>query len=193
MRFNQHSELDGRHAFLSPSKYHWIRYDEEKILDRFDKHMDAARGTRLHNWAAETIKLGLRQVDNGLTINMYVNDCIGYRMAVEVPLFFSYNAFGTCDAIYFGPDPKDPTGPPILRIFDLKNGVSPTSEDQLNVYAAFFCLEYKIRPGEIKYDLRIYQNDEIKYFDTDPEDIAYIMDWTKTVDAMIERQKEVML
>lgn len=192
MHFNPHSELDGRHAFLSPSKYHWIRYDEEKLLARFDTHMDAALGSRLHEWAAETIKLGIRQVDNSLTINMYVNDCIGYRMSVEVPLFVSRNAFGTCDAISFGPDPDDPTGPPILRIFDLKNGVSATSEDQLNIYAAYFCIEYKIRPGEIKYDLRIYQNDDIAYFDTNPEDIAYIMDWTKTADAIIESRREVL-
>src|SRR5687768_10187580 len=101
MRFNQHSELEGRHAFLSASKYHWVRDTEEKLLERFDKHMDAALGTRLHSWDAETIKLGLRMPDNGLTINMYVNDCIGYRMSVEVPIFYSHNAIGTCDAIWF--------------------------------------------------------------------------------------------
>ncbi len=195
MRFNRHLELEGKHAFLSASKYHWIRYDEEKILERYDRHMDAALGTRLHAFAAEAIKLGQYLPANSLTINLYVNDCIGYRMSVEVPLFFSYNAFGTADAIWFGPDPEDPTRPPILRIFDLKNGSTTKSEsyeDQLNIYAAYFCLEYKVKPGEIQYDLRIYQNDEVVYFDTDPQDIAYIMDWVKQADALIEQRKEVM-
>lgn len=195
MRFNQHSDLEGKHAFLSPSKYHWIRYDEEKILERFDKHMDAALGTRLHAFAAEAIKLGQRLPDNSLTINMYVNDCIGHRMQVEIALQATRHAFGTADAIWFGPDPEDPTGPPILRIFDLKNGTTakPESyEDQLNIYAAYFCIEYKVRPGEIKYDLRIYQNDDVMYFLTDPAEIAEIMDWTKTCSALLDQQMEVM-
>jgi hypothetical protein len=191
-QFRRHVELEGRHSFLSPSKYHWINYDDEKILASYDKHMTAALGTRLHAWAAETIKLGLHQPDNSKTINMYVNDCIGYRMAIEQPLAYSDNAFGTADSIWYGPNP-DSESPykSLLRVFDLKNGSSPASKSQLECYAALFCLEYKIRPMELEYDLRIYQNDEIQMFETDPEDIAYIMDRYIVADRLIESMKEV--
>lgn len=192
-RFNRHVELEGRHSFLSPSKYHWINYDDEKILASYDKHMTAALGTRLHAWAAETIKLGLRQPDNSKTINMYVNDCIGYRMSIEVPLAYSPNAFGTADAIWFGENPEqDSPFRQLLRIFDLKNGETRTSKTQLECYAALFCLEYRVRPMEIEYDLRIYQNDDVQEFETDPEDIAYIMDRYIVADKLIESMmKEV--
>ena len=190
--FNRHPEIEGRHSFLSPSKYHWINYDDEKIVASYDKHMTAALGTRLHAWAAETIKLGLSQPDNSKTINMYVNDCIGYRMSVEVPLVYTGNAFGTADAIKFEPNPdKESPFKNLLRIFDLKNGESRTSEHQLECYAALFCLEYRVKPMEIEYDLRIYQQDEIQMFETDPEDIVYIMDRYVVANRLIESMKEV--
>ena len=31
MIFNKHSNLEGQHAFLGASKFHWINYDEDKI------------------------------------------------------------------------------------------------------------------------------------------------------------------
>jgi Protein of unknown function (DUF2800) len=183
MIFNQHSDLVGKHAFLSPSKYHWINYDEEKIVDSYDKHMTAARGSRLHALAKELIDLGIKLPNTMQTLNMYVNDCIGYRMKTETVLFYSYNAFGTADSISFGDR--------LLRIFDLKNGVTPTKETQLEIYAAFFCMEYKIKPTEIDLDLRIYQNDDIYQFDTDPDRILHIMDWVTVCDKLIEGMKEV--
>lgn len=192
MIFNRHPEIEGRHSFLSPSKYHWINYDDEKIVDAYDKHMTAALGTRLHSWAAETIKLGLRMPDNSKTINMYVNDCIGYRMEVEVPLVYTANAFGTADAISFGSHPNpESLWKNLLRIFDLKNGVTPASENQLKCYAALFCLEYRVKPMDIDYDLRIYQNDNIEMFETDPEDILHIMDRYMVANSLIESMKEV--
>ena len=33
MIFNNHSNLEGQHAFLGASKYHWINYDETKVAD----------------------------------------------------------------------------------------------------------------------------------------------------------------
>lgn len=191
-QFRRHVELEGRHAFLSPSRYHWINYDDEKIVAAYDKHMTAALGTRLHAWAAETIKLGLRQPDNSKTINLYVNDCIGYRMSIEQPLAYSDNAFGTTDAIWYGDNPnKESSFRSLLRIFDLKNGDHPASKSQLECYAALFCLEYKIRPMEIEYDLRIYQNDDIQMLETDPEIITYIMDRYIVADRLIQSMKEV--
>jgi hypothetical protein len=158
----------------------------------YDKKMTAALGTRLHNWAAETIRLGIKMPDNSKTINMYVNDCIGYRMEVEQPLIYTPNAFGTCDAISFGENPdKDSVYRMLLRIFDLKNGENLASKTQLECYAALFCLEYKQRPMELEYDLRIYQNDDVQMFETDPEEIAYIMDRYVIADRLIESMKEV--
>jgi hypothetical protein len=182
MIWNKHSDLIGKHAFLSGSKYHWINYDDDKLVEAYDKAMTAARGTRLHALAHDLISLGIKLPNTNQTLNMYVNDCIGYRMRTEQTLFHSYNAFGTADAIDFRER--------VLKIFDLKNGVVPTKETQLEVYAAFFCLEYKVRPAEIDYDLRIYQNDQIYRFDTDPEDIAYIMSRIIEFDKLIETMKE---
>jgi hypothetical protein len=183
MIFAQHSDLIGKHAFLSASKYHWINYDEEKLVESYDNHMTAARGTRLHALAHMLITEGVKLPNTQQTLNMYVNDCIGYRMKTEQILFYSYNAFGTADAIDF----RDR----LLKIFDLKNGVTPTKETQLEVYAAFFCLEYKVRPAEIEYDLRIYQNDEIYAFETDPDRIAHIIDRIIQFNKLIESMKEV--
>ena len=183
MIFNQHSDLVGKHAFLSASKYHWINYDDDKLVESYDRAMTAAKGTRLHNLAHLLISEGVSLPNTTQTLNMYVNDCIGYRMKTEVILFHSYNAFGTADAIDF----RDR----LLRIFDLKNGVTPTKETQLEVYAAFFCLEYKVRPGEIEYDLRIYQHDDIYPYETDPDRIAHIMDRIIHFDRIIDQMKEV--
>ena len=73
MIFNQHSDLIGKHAFLSASKYHWINYDEEKIVEAYDKAMTAARGTRLHALAHDLISLGVKLPNTQQTLNMYVN------------------------------------------------------------------------------------------------------------------------
>lgn len=183
MIFNQHSDLAGKHSFLSPSKYHWINYDEEKLADSFDNHMTAARGTRLHSFAAEAIKLGIKLPNTQQTLNMYVNDCIGYRMQVEQVLFYSFNAFGSADAIDFRDN--------ILRIFDLKNGLTSTKETQLELYAALFCLEYKVKPATIEYDLRIYQHDEVYSFETDPERIYFMMNRYVEFDRIVQSMREV--
>jgi hypothetical protein len=51
---------------------------------------------------------------------------------------------------------------------------------QLEVYAAFFCLEYDYIPGEIDIELRLYQNDEIVRENAGPEIILPIMDKCRT-------------
>jgi hypothetical protein len=108
---------------------------------------------------------------------MYVNDALGYRMASEQVLYYSENCFGTPDAISFRRNQ--------LRIHDLKTGVTPTSERQLEVYAALFCLEYKYKPFDIAIELRIYQNDEVRVYEADPDDITHIMDRIVTFDKRI--------
>lgn len=178
MIFNRHSELAGQHAVLSASKHHWVNYDDEK----FDRHirtaMAARRGTDLHDLAHQMIKLGVKLPRTQATLNMYVNDCIGFKMQPEIMLFYSYNAFGTADAIAFRKN--------VLRIFDLKTGINPTSFRQLCIYAAFFCLEYDHRPEDIEIELRIYQNDEIKDYIPEAEEIRFIMAQMVKFDAHVD-------
>ena len=102
------------------------------------------------------------------TLYAYVNDAIGFRMSTEVVLYYSDRFFGTADAICFRNNK--------LRIHDLKTGVGPVHMEQLEVYAALFCLEYKVRPGDIEFELCIYQNDEVVVFNPTAEDILPIMD-----------------
>jgi hypothetical protein len=139
-------------------------------------------GTRLHEHAAECIRLGTRLEDNQKTLNMYVNDAIGFMMQPEVVLYYSDNCFGTADAISFRRN--------FLRIHDLKTGVTKVHMEQLEIYAALFCLEYKKKPKDIKMELRIYQNNEILVHNPTVEDIAPIMDKIITADRIIQSIKE---
>lgn len=182
MDLKRHSNLEGLHAFLSPSKYHWIKYDEEKLDRVFTTAMAAQRGNELHDLARDLIRLGQKLPANGKTMSMYVNDAIGYRMTPEQKLYYSPNCFGTADALRFHKN--------ILRIFDLKTGVIEASVRQLEVYAAIFCLEYEFKPFEIDIDLRIYQLDEMRKYECDPDEIMHIMEKIKQLDKRIEFLKE---
>lgn len=159
MNFNTHYQLKDKHSFLSASKYHWINYDVEKLVQSWNTFEAAQLGTRLHALAAELIELGVRLRKEKKTLNLYVNDAIGYKMQPEVVLYYSENAFGTTDAISFRKEAK--TGRNTLRIHDLKTGVNPAHMEQLMIYAAYFCLEYGYKPKDIDIELRIYQNDEV--------------------------------
>lgn len=178
MIFNRHSELAGQHAFLSASKYHWINYSDEKLERVYLANEAARRGTDLHAFAHEAIRLGVKLPGNGKTLNMYVNDAIGYRMVTEQVLYFSPNCFGTADTIAFRRNK--------LRVHDLKTGHWPCSIHQLEVYAALFCLEYMFKPMDIEIELRIYQSNEVAIEETDPDVITHIMDRIKTFDKLIE-------
>lgn len=160
MKFNKHREVQGMHATLSASKYAWVNKDDDGIAEMITNQMATALGTRQHAWAAEAIDMKLRQGSAKTTLNMYINDAIKYRMIAEQVLFYSRNVFGTADAISYREDRK--TGRWLLRIHDLKTGVSKASFLQLMIYAAMFCLEYGILPGQIDIELRIYQNDGIQ-------------------------------
>ena len=181
MRFNKHFDLEGKHAFLGASKYSWTNYTDEKLEATFRLAMAAQRGTELHAFANDAIRLGIKLPRTTKTINLYVNDAIGYRMVPEQILFYSDNAFGTADAISFRKN--------FLRIHDLKTGIRPTTERQLEVYEALFCLEYGVKPHAIDAELRIYQNDEVRVFIPNPDDIAHIMDKIITFDNRIQELK----
>jgi hypothetical protein len=179
---NRHSGLQGAHAFLSASKYHWIGYTDERLAQTWGTHMMAVRGTQLHDFASKAIKLGMRMPRNKKTVNAYVNDAIGFRMSTEVTLFYSENCFGTADAISFHDN--------YLRIHDLKTGTTPTSVKQLEVYAALFCLEYGHNPFDIGMEGRIYQNDEVQIYELDPDTIHHVMDRIITFDRRIRLWRE---
>jgi hypothetical protein len=181
MNFNTHYDLVGRHAFLSASKYHWINYDDEKIDATFRTHLAAQRGTEMHELGYNLIRMGVKLPKTQKTINMYVNDAIGFRMTPEQILFYSENSFGTADCISFHKG--------VLRIHDLKTGVTRTSEHQLEVYVALFCLEYNVNPNDIEIELRIYQNDDVQIYEPDPVDILNIMGKIITFDKRIQAIK----
>lgn len=182
MNFKKHGNLEGMHAFLGASKYHWINYDEDKIVASYLNHLASMRGTVLHDFAAQCITLGQKLPKSQKTLNMYVNDAIGFKMIPEQILVYSENCFGTADAISFRKD--------FLRIHDLKTGVTPAKIEQLLIYAALFCLEYQIKPGSIGMELRIYQNDEVLYHEPTADEILPIMDKIITFDKIINNIKE---
>lgn len=182
MLFNHHSGLSGKHAFLSPSNYHWLNYDENKLETRFHTVMAARRGTDLHALAHEAIRLGVKLAKSNQALSTYVNDAIGFKMTCEQPLYYSDNCFGTADTISFRRNK--------LRIHDLKTGVVATSMKQLEVYTALFCLEYGVDPFEIDIELRIYQRDEIRTHDPIREGLLAIMDKIIIFDQQIEAIKE---
>jgi hypothetical protein len=186
MPLHRHSRLEGKHAMLSASQHAWIRYDLDKIEKQYLTAQAVARGTRLHELAASLIREGVTLAESTATLNAYVNDAIRFRMTPEQMLVYSENAFGTADAISFRDN--------CLRIHDLKTGLNEASFEQLEVYAAFYCLEYHELPFNIEIELRIYQNDTFKYNnkEVDPglaDKIMHIMEQIKLFDARISEMK----
>ena len=178
MKFHEYSSLEGMHAPFCPSQSSWLRYDDDKAVEVITNKKAAEMGTRLHQWAKDTIDLGLKQPRSKKTLYAYVNDAIGYKMDTEVVLFYSPRFFGTADAICFRNN--------FLRIHDLKTGKTPVHMEQLEIYAALFCLEYQVKPGEIDMELRIYQNNEIIIHNPTAEDILPIMDKIVHLDKLLE-------
>lgn len=206
MIFNQHSDLEGQHAFLGASKYSWLNYDKEKLELAYKRQYANTIGTVLHDLAHRCIvnKIKLSKADrhlitltlleNGVpqglinandileTLVPFVNDAIGFRMESEQVLFYSENAFGTTDAISFKNN--------VLRIHDYKSGIAPVHMDQLEIYAALFCLEYNEKPENIKIELRIYQSGEVLYEEPEPETIRAIMNKIVDSDRFLRKLKE---
>ena len=196
MKFDKHLELVGSHAFLSPSNNAWTNYSKEKLIQRYLNSKAVERGTELHAFACDAIRLNQHLPRSKETLCMYVNDAIGFRMTPEQPLFYSFNCFGTADAISYRKN--------ILRIHDLKTGEVEAHMKQLYIYAALFCLNYQsrvrelrrkgmadndiaqeldLKPNELHFEpekmddmiLRIYQNNEVREEHPDPMDIRELM------------------
>lgn len=179
MNFNKHSNYEGKHAFLGASKYHWINYDEDKVAETYSRFLATQRGTVLHDFAEQCIRLGQKLPKSHKTLNMYVNDAIGFKMIPEQMLYYSENCFGTADAILFRNN--------VLRIHDYKSGVTPANMSQLMIYTALFCLEYKYKPSEIDVELRIYQSNEIVVHKPSVDEILPIVDKIITFDKIISK------
>lgn len=177
MQWYDHSKLKGTHAFLSASQWHWLNYDDKKLVDRWRSAQAVEMGTRLHAYAEETIRLGIKQRNIKRTLNMYINDAIGFDLEPEVVLYYSDLCYGTADAIGFKNN--------LLRIHDLKTGVIKAHFEQLRIYAAIFCLEYGIKPGDINFELRIYQNNEIRIENPDATIILPVMDKIQRADKIL--------
>ena len=185
MIFVKHSKLEGLHAPFSASQSSWLRYDDDKAMEVYLNKKASVMGTRLHAWAKDTIDLRIKQPRSKKTLYAYVNDAIGFKMDTEVVLFYSERFFGTADAISFRDN--------FLRIHDLKTGKSGKIEDhveQLEIYAALFCLEYRIKPGDIQMELRVYKNDEVLVHNPTAEDILPIMDKIIHLDKLLEQIEE---
>lgn len=183
MNLNVHGALTkslaGTHAFLSPSNPSWVNYDEDKLNSVFYSTMAAKRGTELHAFAHEAIRLGIKLPETRQTLNMYVNDAIGYRMNSEQLLIYSENCYGHADCVSY----RNKT----LRIHDLKTGIGPCSPVQLEIYTALFFLEYDrvAKISETKIELRIYQNDDVKIWTPEYDDIMHIMEKIKQFDKIL--------
>lgn len=208
MIFYKHKELEGKHAFLGASQYRWINWDDDILEKRFYSRYAAQIGTIAHEIVADLVRsrMKLRKTDTRLIeLEMYrnyipkgafdsermlfnmlpfVNDSIGFHMESEVILYFSPNAFGTTDAIGFNEKEL------ILRISDYKNGLTKAHIEQLIVYAALFCLEYRKDPYKIRTELRIYQNLETLLYMPEPDEIKRFMDLIKSKDRLVNQYME---
>lgn len=182
MDWNEHWDLQDKHAFLGASQHSWLNYSDDKLESVYKNNQLKILGTRLHFLASEHIKLGIKMPTSKKTLNMFINDAIGYKMQSEQVLYYSDNCFGTTDAISFKRY--------LLRIHDLKTGIRQASMDQLYIYAALFCLEYHWDPSVLNFELRIYQNDDIIIDIPDASNISWIMQKIIAFDKIINRIRE---
>lgn len=211
MNFVRHSNLEGKHAILSASSWRWLNDDNDALVKRICSQYATTVGTILHNVAYKHIKhrvkmnkydkknVMLELLSNGIpgvvvdTIDFdnmfdnlmtYVNDGIGYRMEPEVVLCYSDNFFGTADTITYSERDQ------FLRIHDYKSGSTPAHIEQLMIYAALFCLEYRFKPTETEMELRIYQSNEVIYHNPEPIEIVEVMDKIVTFDKFLNGLSE---
>ena len=209
--FNNHDKdiPAGAHAILSPSKSSWTNYtDKDKLFDLVCSSYAQEIGTLLHQLASVAIKYQVKipkiaarpiillyllahNIPRGIidadkyvpNFCAYVNDAIGFDMTPEQPLKFSNNAFGTADAIRFNEKKMH------LRIHDYKSGITKPCLRQLEVYAAYFCLEYHIKPKDLTFELRIYWQNEVIVGNPTAADILPLIDRIQDYDNFIKSLK----
>ncbi|MBP3826205.1 MAG: hypothetical protein ILA11_10810 [Butyrivibrio sp.] len=191
------------HTMFSPSQPSWMKDENvDDIASRYYKSLATDIGTAVHDLACKCIdskiRFTLKEAKKVITLHLlswkerpiprgafdvdfiaptfvsYVNDALGFMMDPEVKLLYSRWCGGTADSILYDQDKH------ILRIHDLKTGVTPAKFEQLRGYAALFFLQYgnrlRMLPGETDITLRIYQAGETKEEHPSAEDIVPIMD-----------------
>lgn len=201
---------DGWHAMFSGSKHSWANWSPEDVKDKVIARVSSedARtiGTIIHAEAATNIRnktiiprkdvaeflitraillggIPRKEFDPKVYVNNfyhYCNDAIKLGMSAEFkikPFSDSLYFGGTADALKFE-DGK-------LIIFDLKTGSNNVSMEQLLIYAAFFCLEYGIRPGDIQTTLKIYQENKKQTMNPSTPQLVKLMDLTVTINDYI--------
>ena len=125
MIFNDHSKLEGQHAFLGASTYHWLRWDDENLEKRYYGQFAQTIGTVLHELAKDLIQNRIKLAKNDkkiiditlgklmiprwsydseeilIDLLPFVNDAIGFRMTPEVILYYSIKLFwnNRCNSI----------------------------------------------------------------------------------------------
>ena len=208
MIFNKHFQQEGKHAILSASSWRWLNDDTDSLIKRICSQYSQAVGTMLHAIAYKHIKhrikmnkfdkknVMLELLSNGIpgividsmdfdkmfeNLMTYVNDGVGFKMEPEVVLYYSDNFFGTTDAILYSENER------FLRIHDYKSGVIPAHMEQLEIYAALFCLEYRIKPIDISMELRIYQGNEVLFHNPEPGEIMAIADKIVAFDKFLNK------
>ena len=187
MKWNNHYNLTGKHAILSPSGYSWLNYDPDKMRNVFLNKLKVEQGTYLHDLASRLINNRFKLLDLPQAFNMFVNDAIAARMDSEVLLYYSDNCFGTADAIKFDEDNN------ALYIYDLKTGDSKPSFKQLYIYCALFCLEYgyttKRAINCMHFVCRLYQGDSYEEEIVEPAVVFGCMQQIINMDKVISDLK----
>lgn len=173
------------HAIFGASKYSWLNYSTDKMIETFINSKSKKIGTELHELACRLIENKVPLPDQRKTLNMYVNDAIYFGLRPEVQLYYSDYFYGTADSL--GVFEK------VLHIHDLKTGKNKASMYQLEIYLAFFFLEYEDDYSFDDFDdieLRLYQNDEVEIEHPTADVIVPIMDKIVTVDKIIRKLEE---
>lgn len=188
---------------------------EEAIRTRYFNSFAKDVGTIMHAWACDRIKYRMNAVKSDSkslliyimksyeanreyiprsvaayyvdrcfsNIMAYIKDANGFRLDPEVDLKYADDFYGTADAILYKKGE-------FLRIHDLKTGTTPASLKQLEIYAAFCCLEYDIDPSSVDIELRIYQGDEILIGNPTGDDIRALMDYVRRTKIIFEKIKK---
>ena len=180
MEFFQHVNLQGLHAPFAASQSAWLRYDDDKAIERYSNRNRKLLGTELHEYARSQISMrqkvstvknlindictfifakydALEKIDVGLAI---VKDIRRLPKEVFETVKLHINdaiGFGmTAEVVLFYSERFFGTADAIsfrnnfLRIHDLKTGEHSVTMEQLLVYVALFCLEYTVKPGELE-------------------------------------------
>lgn len=180
----------GDHSIFSPSQPAFFNYSPEKLREVYHNKKAAEEGTKKHEMAAMLINAKERVWKCKRTWNMYINDAIAFDMDAEVRLYFSEHFSGTADAIYFDPETK------FLRIHDLKTGTTHTNFQQLEGYSALFFLQYgqrlKTSPENTSIELRIYQNNEVRIYEPNPDDIRFKMETLVQFEEILKEEDRLM-